>query len=58
MLLYSVARTYAMLGRGSGCLDTLERTVGMGWADNGRLEHDSDLDSVRRCEVMELIRGM
>jgi TolB-like protein/Flp pilus assembly protein TadD len=59
MLLYNVACTYAMLGRDSDCLDTLERAVGMGWADKGWLEHDSDLDSVRGdARYVELIRGM
>jgi tetratricopeptide (TPR) repeat protein len=47
MLLYNVACTFAVIGKGDEALDALEHAVEKGWGDRAWIEHDSDLDSIR-----------
>jgi tetratricopeptide (TPR) repeat protein len=47
MLLYNVACTFAVLGKGDEALDALEHAVEKGWGDRAWIEHDSDLESIR-----------
>ncbi len=59
MVLYNVACAFGILGKNKECLDALERAVNRGWGDKAWLEHDSDLDSVRKeARYLKLIRAM
>ena len=48
MVLYNVACSFSILGKTRDALDALEKAVNFGWGDKGWLEHDSDLDPLRK----------
>ncbi len=48
MLLYNVACVYAQLGKIDESLGALEGAVEKGWGDKNWIEHDSDLEPLRR----------
>jgi adenylate cyclase len=48
MLLYNIGCIRAMAGAADGALDCLERSVRAGMRNQGWLEHDSNLDSIRQ----------
>jgi serine/threonine protein kinase/Flp pilus assembly protein TadD len=59
MLLYNVACTYAQLGMPDEALSALESSVEKGWGDRNWIEHDSDLDTVRKSpRYQALVQGM
>jgi tetratricopeptide (TPR) repeat protein len=48
MVIYNVACIYSLAGRAAEALDCIERAVDAGLTQRGWLEHDSNLDLIRK----------
>jgi Flp pilus assembly protein TadD len=58
-VLYNVACTFACSGKTADALDALERSVRSGYGEKSWLEHDSDLESLRKePRYQALVRAM
>jgi serine/threonine protein kinase/Flp pilus assembly protein TadD len=55
MLLYNVACTYSQLGRSDDALNALQRAVDNGYGDRPWLDHDADLDPIRKLPRFQSI---